>query len=115
MVTTSKDVWMVMFYLPYCRKCKYMKPKFLQAAKKLEEAGTKVRLAECNARESMKMAREMGITVAPYVRVFNTKYEIPDEEQKVIRNSVKPIVELAEKCLLHSDACDLEPKDQSDY
>ena len=106
---------MVMFYLPYCRKCKYMKPKFLQAAKKLEDQGCKVHLAECNARESMKMTKDMGIAVAPYVKVFNTKYEIPDAEQKAIRNSVKPIVELAEKCSAYSDKCGAEPKDQPDY
>ena len=63
----------------------------------------------------MKFTKDMGIAVAPYVKVFNTSYEIPEAEQKAIRNSVKPIVELAEKCVLYSDVCGVEPKNQPDY
>lgn len=88
-----------MFYLPYCRKCRFMKPKYQQAAAKLAAAGTNVRLAECNARESMDLAKKLDIRVAPFVKVFNTDYEIDDVEQKAMRSQVKPIMELAEKCI----------------
>lgn len=94
-----------MFYLPSCRKCRYMKPKYLQAANKLVEEGSKIKMAQCNARENRAIASKLDIRVAPYVKLFNTNYEIEEDEQKAIRNSVKPILALAEKCLIHADNC----------
>ena len=94
---------MVMFYLPKCRMCNFMKPRFLQAAGKLAANGSNVKLAMCNARENRALLNKFDIKVAPYVKVFHTNYEIGDAEQKAIRKSVKPIMELAEKCELDAN------------
>ena len=80
MINASKDVWMVMFTMPTCRKCKYMRPKFQQAATRLAAAGCNVKLAECNVRGSRDIVKSLDIKVAPYVKVFNTNYEINDDE-----------------------------------
>ena len=67
---------MVMFTMPTCRKCKYMRPKFQLAATKLSEAGCNVKLAEFNVRGGRDICKKLDIKVAPFVKVFNTNYEI---------------------------------------
>lgn len=88
---------MVMFWLPYCRKCKAMHPRFKMVAKQFEGRG--IKFGEVNIKTWPKLSKSLDIKVAPLVKLWGTPAEISEAEMKMMRNSAKALTKMAEKCL----------------
>ena len=76
LITNSKQVWLVLFWSPTCGNCPSTKTIMRKAAKQLETKGPNVKIAFCNVIENMQIANREEIRVAPFVKVYNTAYEI---------------------------------------
>ena len=76
LITNSKQVWLVLFWSQNCGHCPSTKTVMRKAAKQLETNGPNVKVAFCNVIENMQIAKREDVRVAPFVKVYNTAYEI---------------------------------------
>lgn len=71
MITTSNDIWMLMYGAPWCHHCKLSKPDFESAAKEL---GNDVRFATVDADANRSLAKRFKIDKLPYFKYYDAGY-----------------------------------------
>ena len=74
-VLGSKDIWLIMFYAPWCGHCKEMAPEFAEAASKLKG---QVKLGKVNADEEKPLGKRFEITSFPTLKIFEYGLEKSD-------------------------------------
>ncbi|XP_040042015.2 protein disulfide-isomerase A2 [Gasterosteus aculeatus] len=61
---------LVKFYVPWCGHCKKLEPIYAEAAGKLKEEGSEIRLAQVEATEEMELSTEFEIQGYPVLKLF---------------------------------------------
>uniref|UniRef100_G3PX45 protein disulfide-isomerase n=1 Tax=Gasterosteus aculeatus aculeatus TaxID=481459 RepID=G3PX45_GASAC len=61
---------LVKFYVPWCGHCKKLEPIYAEAAAKLKEEGSEIRLAQVEATEEMELSTEFEIQGYPVLKLF---------------------------------------------
>jgi len=75
-VLSSKDLWLVEFYAPWCGHCKNLAPQWRAAANQLEG---RVKVADVDATVNQKLAERYGIKSFPTIKVFGADKLEPTE------------------------------------
>ncbi|KAM8878553.1 protein disulfide-isomerase A2 [Spinachia spinachia] len=61
---------LVKFYVPWCGHCKKLEPVYAEAAGKLKEEGSAIRLGQVEATEEMELSTEFDIQGYPVLKLF---------------------------------------------
>lgn len=75
-VYSSKDIWMVELYAPWCGHCKALEPEWNEAATKMKG---QVKFAKVDATENKQLAQRFGVTGFPTIKYFN--YGLPKSDR----------------------------------
>ena len=67
-VYSSKDIWMVEFYAPWCGHCKKLEPEWNEAATALKG---KVRFAKVDCTENQAIAQKFSVQGYPTIKYFD--------------------------------------------
>jgi protein disulfide-isomerase A6 len=67
-VYSSKDIWLIELYAPWCGHCKALEPEWNQAASKLKG---QVKFGKVDATEHKQLAQRFGVTGFPTIKYFN--------------------------------------------
>ena len=87
---SSENVWMVEFYAPWCGHCQALKPKFIEAAKKLKNAkeyeGIKFGAVDCT--QEQNLCQQYGVRGYPTLKAFvggkAKEYQGPRETDEML-------------------------------
>jgi protein disulfide-isomerase A6 len=66
-VMSSKDMWLIEFYAPWCGHCKKLEPEWNQAASELKG---KVKVAKVDATVHQRIAGKYGVRGYPTIKIF---------------------------------------------
>jgi len=66
-VVESKDVWMVLFYAPWCGHCKNIFPEWKKMA---EAVHPSIKVAQVNADEHKELGSQFGVKGFPTIKMF---------------------------------------------
>jgi len=72
LVFSSKDIWMIEFYAPWCGHCKALEPEWNEAALALKG---QVKLAKVDADAHKNLGSRFGVTGFPTIKYFD--YGLP--------------------------------------
>ncbi|KAL6110933.1 pdia2 [Pungitius sinensis] len=61
---------LVKFYVPWCGHCKKLEPIYIEAAAKLKEEGSAIRLGQVEATEEMELSTEFNIEGYPVLKLY---------------------------------------------
>lgn len=75
-VINSKDIWLVIFFAPWCQYCKAFSPEFELAAESLKGV---FKLGAVNVDEERDLSNDYGIDHLPTVKFFGIQKENPVE------------------------------------
>ena len=67
-IYSSKDIWMVEFYAPWCGHCKALEPEWNAAATQMKG---KVKFAKVDATENEMLASRFGVRGYPTIKYFD--------------------------------------------
>jgi thioredoxin len=82
------------FWAPWCGPCRMMKPMFEQAAEKLIESNSDVKLYTFNIESDKEFIAEIGLRSVPTIKAFSQGKEIFTE---VGLKNAQLIIEMTEK------------------
>lgn len=76
LVLQSNDIWIVQFYVPWCRYCKELKSEYSKAAKTLKGIA---KVGAVNAVDHKPLCRQYNVRMFPTIKIFGVNKREPTD------------------------------------